>query len=229
MREQHTLRPAGGAGGVQDVRGRVRSDRDGRRGRCHRLGRGLRVEHHAAGGSTALAIFPCSASARTVTIPALARIRTEPLGQGRTVQHGRDLARPQHAYERRELRDALGRQHRHRLRARPAGVEQRAGHARGHRVEGGVGDGRRARAEHGPVAVAAHHVGEARGQGLVERLGGDRLVRRGGSERQRRAGLRAHALGRGQPSHSHTPRPITHSRSAPVSHGRCSVNSVMHS
>lgn len=33
----------------------------------------------------------------------------------------------------------------------------------------------------------------------------------------------------GHPSHSHTPRPITHSRSSPVSHGRCWVKSVMHS
>ncbi len=33
----------------------------------------------------------------------------------------------------------------------------------------------------------------------------------------------------GQPSHSQTPRPITYSRSSPLSHGRCWVKSVMHS
>ena len=33
----------------------------------------------------------------------------------------------------------------------------------------------------------------------------------------------------GHPSHSHTPRPITHCRSSPFSHGRCSVKRVMHS
>lgn len=33
----------------------------------------------------------------------------------------------------------------------------------------------------------------------------------------------------GQPSHSQTPRPITHSRSSPFSQGRCWVKSVMHS
>ena len=37
------------------------------------------------------------------------------------------------------------------------------------------------------------------------------------------------AFGSGQPSHSQTPRPITHSRSSPFSQGRCSVKSVMHS
>jgi len=38
-----------------------------------------------------------------------------------------------------------------------------------------------------------------------------------------------HPRGSGQPSHSHTPRPITHSRSSPLSQGRCWVKSVMHS
>ena len=35
--------------------------------------------------------------------------------------------------------------------------------------------------------------------------------------------------GCGQPSHSHTPRPITHARSSPFSHGRLSVKRWMHS
>ncbi len=40
---------------------------------------------------------------------------------------------------------------------------------------------------------------------------------------------RAHQAGTGQPSHSHTPRPITPSRSLPLSHGSSSVNRSMHS
>ncbi len=38
-----------------------------------------------------------------------------------------------------------------------------------------------------------------------------------------------YVAGSAQPSHSHTPRPMTHARSSPLSQGRCSVKSVTHS